>query len=140
LKNFQQKSGAAMVEVLFEFMIVMALILCFLALWKPFIQKQNIDYVAKTLVRAVETNGRIDSSIVDLQHELENNLGLDIDTVTWNATYLPGTNKIQIKSKFSVTLEDSASIKLFEPSFSAPVEIHIPIKKTFTGVSQVFWK
>lgn len=140
MKNFQQKSGAAMVEVLFEFMIVMALILCFLALWKPFIQKQNIDYVAKTLVRAVETNGRIDSSIVDLQHELENNLGLDIDTVTWNATYLPGTNKIQIKSKFSVTLEDSASIKLFEPSFSAPVEIHIPIKKTFTGVSQVFWK
>lgn len=129
-----------MVEVLFEFMIIMALILCFLALWKPFIQKQNIDYVAKTLVRAVETNGRIDSSITDLQHELESNLGLDIDTVTWDAKYLPGTNKIQIKSKFSVTLEDSASIKLFEPSFSDPVEIRIPIKKTFTGVSQVFWK
>lgn len=129
-----------MIEVMFEFMIIMALLLCFIALWRPFIQKQNMDYIAKTLVRAVETNGRIDSSITDLQQELENNLGIDIDTVTWDAIYIPGTNKIQIKSKFSLTLEDKATIKLFEPTFSGPIEIHIPLKKTFTGVSQVFWK
>mgnify|MGYP007011392870 CR=1 FL=1 len=31
------------------------------------------------MVRAVETNGRIDSSITDLQHELENDFGVELD-------------------------------------------------------------
>ncbi len=129
-----------MIEIIFEFVIIMALLLSFIAIWRPFIQKQNIDYIARTLVRAVETNGRIDSSITDLQNELEDDLGLEIDSITWHATYIPGTNKIQIKDEFSLTIEDMATIKLFEPTFSDPVEINIPIKKTFTGISQVFWK
>lgn len=70
-----------------------ALVYTFITLWPVFLQKQNVDYIAKTMVRAVETNGRIDSSITDLQHELENDFGVELDDVRWTTQYVPGTNK-----------------------------------------------
>lgn len=139
LHSVNNKKGAAVIEILFEFLFVMSLILCFVALWKPFIQKQNLDYMAKTLVRAVETNGAIDDSITALANELKTEMGIDPD-IKWEADYIRGTNKIQIKSKFKLTLTDTAYIKLFEPTFSAPVQIPLKMDKTFTGISQVYWK
>lgn len=127
------------IGVIFQFAIIMSLIFCFIALWKPFIYKQNLDYMAKTLVRAVEANGRIDGSITDLQNQLKSELGIN-PTITWSATYISGTNKIQIRQKFTLTVSDTVTIKLIEPSFSAPLSIKIPVNKKFIGISQVFWK
>ena len=58
--KFRRKRSEAFLDVLFQFAVAMSLIFCFVALWKPFIYKQNMDYMAKTLVRAVEANGRIE--------------------------------------------------------------------------------
>lgn len=133
------KRGSGYVEVLFQVAIVMSLAFCFVSLWQPFIYKQNVDYMAKTLVRAIEANGRIDASITDLERQLKREMGIS-PTVKYNAKYVPGTNKIQIKEKFSVTVSDTVTVKLFEPSFGPPIGIEIPINKKFTGISQVFWK
>ena len=87
----------------------------FITLWPVFLQKkQNVDYIAKTNCGAcaVETKtARIDSSITDLQHELENDFGVELDDVRWTTQYVPGTNKIQIKSKFGLTVTDHATIR-----------------------------
>lgn len=127
------------IGVIFQFAIIMSLIFCFIALWKPFIYKQNLDYMAKTLVRAVEANGRIDGSITDLQNQLKSELGIN-PTIAWSTTYISGTNKIQIRQKFTLFVSDAVTIKLIEPSFSAPLSIKIPVNKKFIGISQVFWK
>ena len=134
-----RKSGEAFLEVMFQFAVIMSLIFCFLTLWKPFIYKQNMDYMAKTLVRAVEANGRIDSDITALENDLKTEMGVN-PTVTWNASYIPGTNKIQLRQKFTLTVRDTIQIKLTEPTFTAPVVINIPIEKKFIGISQVYWK
>ena len=118
----------------------LALVYTFITLWPVFLQKQNVDYIAKTMVRAVETNGRIDSSITDLQHELENDFGVELDDVRWTTQYVPGTNKIQIKSKFELTVTDHATIRIMNPTFGDPLDINVPMSKTLVGVSQVFWK
>lgn len=133
------KSAAMMIEILFQISIAMALIFCFVSLWQPFIRKINIDYMTKTIVRSIEANGRIDSNIYDLQNELERELGIN-PNVTYSADYISGTNKIQIRKKFKVTVTDVVKIKLINPTFSDPVTIDIPIKKELTGISQVFWK
>lgn len=133
------KSGAMMIEVLFQMAIAMALIFCFVSLWQPFIRKINVDYMAKTIVRSIEANGRIDSNIYDLQNQLEAELGFS-PNVTYSAEYLNGTNKIQIRKKFKVTITDVVKIKLITPSFGDPITVDIPIKKELTGISQVFWK
>lgn len=133
------KSAEAFVEVLIQFAIAMSLIFCFITLWKPFIYKQNIDYMAKTLVRAVEANGRIDSEITALSNELKAEMGVT-PTVTWNAPYIAGTNKIQLRQKFTLTIRDTIPIKIIEPTFGSSLVINIPIEKKFIGISQVYWK
>ena len=110
-KNFaKKKKGSIAIWQIFEIILFAALVYTFITLWPVFLQKQNVDYIAKTMVRAVETNGRIDSSITDLQHELENDFGVELDDVRWTTQYVPGTNKIQIKSKFELTVTDHATI------------------------------
>lgn len=137
--NCKSRKGEAFVEILIQFAVAMSLIFCFIALWKPFIYKQNVDYMAKTLVRAVEANGRIDSSITGLANELKSEMGVN-PTVTWNAPYIAGTDKIQLRSKFTLTIQDTIQIKLIEPTFGPPLVIDIPIEKQFIGISQVYWK
>lgn len=136
---FKRKKAEGFIEVLFQFAIIMSLIFCFLTLWKPFIYKQNLDYMAKTLVRAVEANGRINSDITALANDLKSELGIS-PTISWNATYITGTDKIQLRKKFTLTIRDTITLKLIEPSFGPPVAINIPIEKSFIGISQVFWK
>lgn len=137
--RYSRKRSEAFLDVLFQFAIAMSLIFCFTALWKPFIYKQNTNYMAKTLVRAVEANGRIDGEITALANELKSEMGVN-PTITWNAPYISGTNKIQLRQKFTLTVRDSVDIKLIEPTFGSPLVISIPIEKKFTGISQVYWK
>ena len=137
--KFRRKRSEAFLDVLFQFAVAMSLIFCFVALWKPFIYKQNMDYMAKTLVRAVEANGRIDSNITALANELKSEMGVN-PTITWNTEYISGTNKIQLRQKFTLTVHDTIDIKLIEPTFTSPLVISIPIEKKFIGISQVYWK
>lgn len=137
--KFRRKRSEAYLDVLFQFAVAMSLIFCFVALWKPFIYKQNMDYMAKTLVRAVEANGRIDGNITALANELKSEMGVN-PTITWNAAYISGTNKIQLRQKFTLTVHDTIDIKLIEPTFTSPLVISIPIEKKFIGISQVYWK
>ena len=83
----KHKKAEGFIGIIFQFAIIMSLVFCFISLWKPFIQKQNIDYMAKTLVRAVEANGRIDSSITDLQNDLKRELGITTP-ISWSSTYI----------------------------------------------------
>ena len=136
----KKKKGSIAIWQIFEIILFAALVYTFITLWPVFLQKQNVDYIAKTMVRAVETNGRIDSSITDLQHELENDFGVELDDVRWTTQYVPGTNKIQIKSKFELTVTDHATIRIMNPTFGDPLDINVPMSKTLVGVSQVFWK
>ena len=137
--KFRRKRSEAFLDVLFQFAVAMSLIFCFVALWKPFIYKQNMDYMAKTLVRAVEANGRIDGNITALANELKSEMGVN-PTITWNAVYISGINKIQLRQKFTLTVHDTIDIKLIEPTFTSPLVISIPIEKKFIGISQVYWK
>lgn len=134
-----RKKASSFIEVIFQFAVIMSLIFCFITLWKPFIYKQNLDYMAKTLVRAVEANGRIDSEITALANDLKSEMDVT-PTVTWSAPYIAGTNKIQLRQRFTLTVHDTIQIKIIEPTFGSPLVLNIPIEKKFIGISQVYWK
>ena len=101
-KNFaKKKKGSIAIWQIFEIILFAALVYTFITLWPVFLQKQNVDYIAKTMVRAVETNGRIDSSITDLQHELENEIVNDM-------------KKAMEQKQFKVYFQPQYSIKSHE--------------------------
>ncbi len=135
----KDKHGEGYIDVLIQFAIIMSLIFCFVSLWKPYIYKQNMDYMAKTLIRSVEANGKIDSETSALASELKATMGIN-PNIKWEADFISGTNKIQLRKKFKLLVTDTLTIKLFEPTFGNPIQIQIPIKKEFIGISQVYWK
>lgn len=129
-----RKKSEAYFEIIFEFFIIMSLCLTLVSIWQPFIAKQNLDYMAKVLVRDVEANGEVSSSTYDLENELRAELHIN-PTVTWSKT-----GRIQLRDRFSVTLTDTVSVEIIRPTFTDPVSVDIPLSKTLTGVSQVLWR
>ncbi len=129
-----RKKSEAYFEILIEFIIIMSLVMTLVAIWQPFIAKQNLDYMAKVLVRDVEANGEVSSSTYALEDDLKTELGIN-PTVTWSTT-----GRIQLRDRFSVTVSDTVYVEVIRPTFTDPVTVEIPMSKTLTGVSQVLWR
>ncbi len=134
-----RRSGSTTVEALVAMLLLFAVVGTFLLVPPVFTHKQNIDVMARKLVRAVEVSGTIDEHIDELYNRLANELGIH-PTVEWEANYIPGTNHIQLRDTFRLKLTASYPITIFEPTFTAPIQAHIPISITLTGVSEVYFK
>lgn len=129
--------GEGYFEVIFILMIVMCLIYCFVSIIPSFIVKQNLDYMTESLVRVVEITGSCGQEYKDELKRLKAETGLD-PVVMLDGNFK--NNKIQIREKFSLTLSDDVSIKIIDVLFAPPIEIKVPITKTSTGMSEVYWK
>lgn len=138
LKN---DKGNDYVSEIFKFALIMALIISFVALPEPFVKKLNLNSMATSIARAVETTGEINTDIEQLIEDYKGETGLN-PTIKWEGDFVNvgATQRIQIRERFSITLIDKVKIKIAEPSFSGPIEIIVPISKTVRGMSEVYWK
>lgn len=131
--------GEGYIDLIFKMSVVMALIFCFTALPPLYIRKQNIDYMANSLARAVETTGEINTEINLLANQLKSELGIN-PSINWEGNFFGATDRIQIRESFYVTVSDTVCIQLAKPSFAPPVILYIPVSKRIRGVSEVYWK
>lgn len=138
-KCLKNNKGEGYIDLIFKMSFIMALIFCFIALPPLYIKKQNVDYMANSIARAVETTGEINSDVNGLISQLKSDTGMN-PLIRWEGNFFGSTNKIQIRESFFVTVSDTATIQLAKPSFSEPIVISIPISKRVRGVSEVYWK
>ena len=140
-KILKNNKGSDYVSELFKFAIIMALIISFTALPEPFMKKLSLNSMTTSIARAVETTGEINEDVEKLIEEYKAETGLN-PSITWSGNFVNvGSNRrIQIRQKFTLTLTDKVVIKIAEPSFTGPINIEIPIKKTVRGMSEVYWK
>jgi hypothetical protein len=138
-ERLRDNKGAFFLDILIGFMILMAIILSFLALPELFIKKQEIDYMARTIARRVEIEGELNSRVYDTIEGLASESGFMPD-IKWEGNFFGLGNRLQIREKFKLRLNHTVKIKLIDPAFSNPLILEIPISKSVTGVSEVFWK
>ena len=138
-RRISRDEGSFYLDILIGFMIFIALTLSFLTIPEVLIKKQELDYIAKTTVRKIERDGMADNDLRLLLLELESDTGLIAD-VTWSGPFNGASSKIQIRDRFTVSASCIVKIKLLEPMFVEPVYLDIPIRKTISGVSEVYWK
>lgn len=138
-KRIFNRRGSAFVEGIIVTCVLVAFISTMLLLPPVYAVRENLDYMARKMVRAVEVTGKIDSSITTLADELGEELGLD-PTIEWDVDYIPGTNKIQLRDTFTLTLKANYPVTLFEPQWGTPTKVNIPLTVTLTGVSEVYFK
>lgn len=131
--------GAFYIDSLIVFSIFLALVFSFLTIPEVLIKKQELDYITKTLVRRIERDGMAGVVMWQTLYELSAETGVDAD-VSLDGPFRGAGAKLQIRERFTVTASFTVKVRIFEPSFTAPVSIDIPIRKTLSGVSEVYWK
>jgi hypothetical protein len=138
-KHFKDSRGEFFLDMLIGFMVLMSIILSLLTLPELFIKKQEIDYMAKTIVRRVEIEGELNSKVNELIDSLAYESGFK-PRIEWEGNFYGSSNRLQIRERFKLTLNHMVRIKLIDPAFSNPVFMDIPISKSIYGVSEVYWK
>ena len=132
-------NGTFYIDALIVFMLFIATVFSFLTIPEVLFKKQELDYIAKTVTRKIERDGMAGGALRQTIAELANETGIAAD-IAWTGAFHGTDSKIQIRDRFTVTAKFIVRVRIFEPSFVAPVYLDIPIHKSLTGVSEVYWK
>ena len=126
-------------DIIIGLAIMIAVIVSFLTLPELFVKKQEIDYMAKTVARRLEIEGELNQKVYETFEELSFESGFKPE-IKWEGNFFGVTDKLQIREKFKLTLSHTVKIKIIDPTFSNPVYLEVPIRKSVSGVSEVYWK
>lgn len=123
--------GAVAVLLIVFYILMMA--------FPPLIAKSNVENFTNSLVRQIEIHGAIDSEIEQYAAELAESYSLDPEII-YNAVFIGGTNHIQIRDNFKVTVSEEEKIVLLDGTIFDPIEVTIPIRNEKVGISEKLWK
>lgn len=134
------RKGSAYYELIIKTLVVitlMATVMSFLSIFTAYL---NLNHMCRRVVRVVELEGQVSNNAYDVFYRLKEQTGLSPEMTIENVEYCDGSQKIQLRDTFTVTMIDSYAFTLFKPSFTPPVQINIPMKVSITGMSEKYWK
>ncbi len=134
----RERRAEGFVGTLVNFLIIMTLVAGFIYLMPLFTTKQNVDYMACQLMRTIELSGEVGAEYQAELNRMKEQTNLS-PSVSVSATYV-ADNKIQLRERISITVSVVMKIPLLTPTFSDPVTIDVPVSKTVSGISEVYWK
>jgi len=134
------RRGSAYYELIIKTLVVitlMATVMSFLSIFTAYL---NLNHMCRRVVRVVELEGQVSDKAYDVFYRLKEQTGLSPEMTIEDVQYCDGSQKIQLRDTFTVTMTDSYGFTLFKPSFAPPVQINIPMKVSITGMSEKYWK
>jgi hypothetical protein len=134
------RRGSAYYELIIKTLVVitlMATVMSFLSIFTAYL---NLNHMCRRIVRVVELEGQVSDNAYDVFYRLKEQTGLSPEMTIEDVQYCDGSQKIQLRDTFTVTMTDSYAFTLFKPSFAPPVQINIPMKVSITGMSEKYWK
>lgn len=155
MKLKKAKKGSAMIELLFELIIISTLIFGFIVMFPPFITNLKLTFCTKEIVRSIEVSGSVkENEVEEIVDKLLEKNGLNKDNVqNLNISYNPSSihtcgahrssdKKLKMRSSFTVTYEYPITLPIYSPSLKKEdqKQYTMTLKKNLTGISQVYWK
>ena len=131
--------GSFYIDAAVALIALFAVSLSCLALPELFIRKQEVDYVARAVARQIERTGMAGAPAHEFVRALALETGLDAD-VAWRGNFQGAQDKLQLRERFTVTVRYEVRVRIVDPAFLDTVYLSIPISKTVSGVSEVYWK
>jgi hypothetical protein len=135
MKFLKDKRAETIVSTILLIVMVFTLIATFITIFPLFVTKTKVDEIAAQLTRVIELTGETGSEYESELADLRAVTGLD-PTVSVR----PSAEQYQLREQFSVTVTVNTTINIFTPSFGEPLSISVPITKTVTGRSEVYFK
>ena len=134
------KSGAMYVDFLVQFFIAITVVVTVISFFNIFVKHQNVVFVAKRLVRAVEVTGKNDIELQAMFVTLVDELGLDgADFSLENVSYLSDGESIQLRDTFTVVVTYPIEFVIASPG-EATFSIPFTLQARLPGMSEVFFR
>lgn len=127
--------GSAYIDLLIKIIIIVVFIAFFIQLPAPFLKAQNLSYICKSTVRAIETSGELNNDVKSLINDLKDVTHLE-PMIEYHGL---SSGRVQLRQKFSVSMTVIHEIKLLD-WYNTPIKFSIPITKTVRGIGEVYWK
>ena len=135
-------SGEMFYEIIIKTLIVVVFLLTVINLYHVFIQYQNVNYICRRVVRAIEVEGAYTSGVTATFNALKSQLNLPAATMEISSVsyFDASTRKIQLRDHFTITIRSAYSMTILNPIFAPPLVIPIQLTSTLTGMSEVYHK
>ena len=135
IKIILSKSGEGYIDVIVIILSAMLVIAFAVKVFPIFIVKHQLDIFANELCRTAEIAGCVGTETKVRTEELKEQIGLN-PQITWIASYIFGTNRVQLNGKIEVTLMQTENIGLFGNFGTFPIEL----TSKAIGRSESYWK
>ncbi|HWR19914.1 MAG TPA: DUF4320 family protein [Clostridia bacterium] len=135
MKFLKDKRAETIISTILLIVVFFTLVATFITIFPLFVTKTEVDTIAAQLTRVIELTGQAGSEYASELADLRTATGLD-PTVSVH----PAAEQYQLREQFTVTVTVNATINIFTPSFGEPLSISVPITKTVTGRSEVYFK
>jgi len=136
-KKVKNDKGEGYIDLVISISVIIVVTYMCILIFPVFIAKQNVDYMAKSIVRTVEMTG--EQGMV-LRNEIDN---LKRETGLAPSIDIIGdfdSGRLQIRERFSVTVRDYVDIVFARSIFGNELSFSIPVSKSLTGMSEVYFK
>ena len=135
------KEGSSYVDLIIKTLVVITLMATVISFLGVFTTYLNLNHMCRRVVRVAELEGKIAEPVYDVFYRLKQQTGLSPEMTVEEVAYCDKQNqKIQLRNTFTITMTYSHAFTLFRPSFTAPIQIHIPMRVSITGMSEKYWK
>ena len=139
-KLLLDRRGSAYYELIIKTLVVITLMATLISFLSIFTAYLNLSHMCRRVVRVVELEGQVSDKAYDVFYRLKEQTGLSPEMTVENVQYCDGSQKIQLRDTFTITMTYNYAFTLFKPSFAPPVQINIPMKVSITGMSEKYWK
>ena len=149
----RKRKGSAVLGTMFEFIIIMGILMLTMLLWRPFLIYMNLGYYCKAATNYIEISGNAsDETIAKFNNSFNSignsygikNLTLEIEpkeSYFSNTNHRPNEKILQLRQTFTVTATCEQDIVLsFLGSEEGKLSVTIPYTRKMTGMSQVYTK
>ena len=135
IRNFiNNEDGDAFFGVIVQTLAIVTLVLTLVNTYNLFWKQQNVIYLTRNLVRAIELDGNTDNAD-SLFSSLSSSMGLDAGT-TYSVSC---AGKIQLRDAFTVTVNSPYTLDVFGAQGKG-ISLNLNLQSTLEGISEVYWK
>lgn len=138
---WNNRRGELLMQPIIIMLFITILVLNSMNLYYMVLKYQYVHHIAKEIAQTIELNGQVTSEVDQQLRELNGNLQTKAALEIQNISYFNNQTKtIQFRDPFTVKVSDVYEMEIFNPSFSKPLVLKIPIESTISGMSEVYWK
>ena len=135
LSILRSKKGAAYIDAMIMLLVFCMALSLLLSLAPVYTKYSTQQAVTREIVRYAEQLGRTDGPVNDEFDRLCRAAGIDAATITWEAQYITGSRKVQLREQLSARV-----ISEIEYGIGGFGKVTLPMPTKSSGRSVYYWK